>query len=63
MSHQCRHCAHPLTAATDDRGRYWVHTDTGLTRCPEQSGRRRQVAEPTTHPRTRVDVALAGGDQ
>lgn len=68
MSHQCRHCVHPLTAAADARGRYWVHADAGLTRCPDQPARlrltgRRQVAEPTANPRTRADVALAGGDQ
>jgi hypothetical protein len=63
MSHQCRHCVHPLAAAGDHRDRYWVHADTGLTRCPEQPCRRRQIAEPATHPRTRADVALAGGDQ
>lgn len=61
--HQCRHCVHPLVVAVDDHGRYWVHRDTGLTRCPAQPSRRRQVAEPATRPRTRADVALAGGNQ
>jgi hypothetical protein len=63
MSHQCRHWVHPLAATADDRGPYWVHADTGLTRCPDQPDQHRQVAEPTANPRTRADVALAGGDQ
>lgn len=58
---QCRHCIHPLTQASDDRGRFWVHQATGVTRCPEQHARRAQVAEPTSQPIARTDVALAGG--
>lgn len=57
---QCRTCVHPIAVAYDDRGQYWVHQATGLTRCPAQPARRRQVAEPATRTVARSQFALAG---
>lgn len=59
---QCRTCLYPIVRAGDAHGAFWVHALSETTRCPLQSARRRQVADPAPQPITQADVALSGGD-